>query len=48
MAFVNMQVVDSAYVGNDVEALTWKSNDERLFDVPVARFGFVADDGIDT
>ena len=48
MARVNMQTTDSAHIGDDVEALTWKSDDERLFDVRVARFGFVADENIET
>ena len=47
-AKVNMQTTDSAHIGDDVDALTWKSDDERLFDIPVARFGFVADDDIET
>ena len=48
MAMVNMQTTDSAHIGDDVDALKWKSDDERLFDMPVARFGLIADDDIET
>jgi len=48
MAKVNMQTTDSAHIGDDVDALKWKSDDERLFDMPVARFGLIADDDIET
>ena len=48
MAVVDMQTTHSAHIGDDVDALKWKSDDERLFDMPVARFGFVADEGIET
>jgi len=48
MAQVNMQTCDSAHIGDDVDALKWKVDDERLFDMPVARFGFVADEDIET
>lgn len=45
MASVDMQKTDSAHVGDqDVEALVWKSNDERIFEMPVGRFGLVVDD----
>ena len=47
LATVDMQKADSAHIGDDVEALHWKSNDERLFEMPVARFGFVADEDLD-
>ena len=48
MAVVDMQTTDSAHIGDDVDALKWKSDDERLFDMPVARFGMVADEDIET
>ena len=47
MAIVDMQNTDSAHIGDDVEALHWKSADERLFEMPVARFGFVAEEDHD-
>jgi len=47
-AKVNMQTTDSAHIGDDVDSLTWKSDDERLFDIPVARFGFVVEEDIET
>ena len=48
MATVDMQDTDSAHVGDQVEALTWKVDDERRFEMPVARFGLVVDDDVDT
>ena len=48
MATVDMQTTDSAHIGDDVDALKWKVDDERLFDIKVARFGFVADEDIET
>ena len=48
MASVDMQNTDSAHVGDPVEALQWKANDERRFEMPVGRFGFVADDVVDS
>jgi len=44
MASVDMQTTDSAHVGDEVEALKWKSNDERRFEIPVGKFGLVADE----
>ena len=45
MAQVDMQTAESSHVGgNEVEALSWKSNDERRFKMPVGRFGLVDDD----
>lgn len=45
MASVDMQTTDSAHVGDDdVEALKWKSNDARKFEMPVGKFGLVADE----
>jgi len=44
MASVNMQKTDSAHIGDQVEALLWKSNDERIFEMPVGSFGLVVDD----
>lgn len=43
MASVDMQKTDSAHVGDQVESLTWKPNDKRRFEMPVGRFGLVAD-----
>lgn len=45
MAIVDMQTTESAHVGDEVEALKWKSNDERKFEMPVEKFGLVADEG---
>ena len=44
MASVDMQKTDSAHIGDQVESLHWKSNDERIFEMPVGRFGLVADE----
>eukprot|EP00584_Thalassiosira_punctigera_P014705 CAMPEP_0172552564 /NCGR_PEP_ID=MMETSP1067-20121228/45893_1 /TAXON_ID=265564 ORGANISM="Thalassiosira punctigera, Strain Tpunct2005C2" /NCGR_SAMPLE_ID=MMETSP1067 /ASSEMBLY_ACC=CAM_ASM_000444 /LENGTH=595 /DNA_ID=CAMNT_0013340569 /DNA_START=254 /DNA_END=2041 /DNA_ORIENTATION=- len=44
MASVNMQSTDSAHVGDVVDALHWKSNDKRRFEMPIRRFGLVADE----
>eukprot|EP00573_Skeletonema_grethae_P011980 CAMPEP_0201709156 /NCGR_PEP_ID=MMETSP0578-20130828/57949_1 /ASSEMBLY_ACC=CAM_ASM_000663 /TAXON_ID=267565 /ORGANISM="Skeletonema grethea, Strain CCMP 1804" /LENGTH=438 /DNA_ID=CAMNT_0048198107 /DNA_START=377 /DNA_END=1693 /DNA_ORIENTATION=+ len=44
MAKVDMQLTDSAHVGNPVEALSWASHDERRFEAKVGRFGFLVDD----
>jgi len=45
MASVNMQNTDSAHVGDQkVDALHWKSNDERIFEMPVGRFGLIVDE----
>jgi hypothetical protein len=46
MASVDMQTTESARVGEDVAALQWKSNDERKFEMPVGKFGLVADEDI--
>jgi hypothetical protein len=43
MASVDIQTTESACVGDEVKALKWKSNDERKFEMPVGRFGLVAD-----
>jgi len=48
MAVVDMQTTDSAHIGDDVDALKWKGDDERLFDMPVARFGFVVEEDLET
>ncbi|KAL7525357.1 hypothetical protein ACHAXR_003001 [Thalassiosira sp. AJA248-18] len=48
MASVDMQNTDSAHIGDEVEALHWESNDERIFEMPVGRFGFVVDEDLDT
>lgn len=47
MATVDMQNTDSASVGDPVEALHWRSDDERKFEMPVTSFGFVADEDVD-
>ena len=44
MASVDMQSTDSAHVGNPVDALSWASDDERMFEAKVRRFGFLVDD----
>jgi hypothetical protein len=44
LASVDKQTTDSAHVGDEVEALKWKSNDERRFEIPVGKFGLVADE----
>ena len=44
MALVDDETTDSAHVGDPVEALSWKSNDERIFEMPVGRFGLRADE----
>jgi len=44
MANVDMQLTDSAHVGNPVEALSWASDDERRFEAKVGKFGFLVDD----
>lgn len=44
MANVDMQLTDSAHVGNPVEALSWAADDERRFEAKVGRFGFLVDD----
>jgi len=44
MASVDMQTTDSAHVGDMVEAMHWKSNDERKFEMPIGRFGLVAEE----
>lgn len=49
MAQVDMQTTESSHVGDkEVEALSWKSNDERRFEMPVGRFGLVDDEVIGT
>jgi hypothetical protein len=40
------QTTESAQVGDPVEALLWKSNDERKFEVTVAPFGLAADEDL--
>mmetsp|Transcript_15087 Transcript_15087/g.36221 ORF Transcript_15087/g.36221 Transcript_15087/m.36221 type:complete len:625 (-) Transcript_15087:141-2015(-) len=47
MARVDMQDTDSAHVGDTVEALKWTPDDERRFEMPVGRFGLVAEDDND-
>ena len=48
MATVDKQT-DSAVVGSQsVEALHWELDDERKFEMPVGRFGFVVDEDLDT
>ena len=44
MASVDGQTTKSASVGETVEALSWKSKDERIFEAPVGRFGLVVGD----
>jgi len=47
MAKVDMQTTDSGHIGDDVDALTWKADDERRFEMPVAQFGLIVDEDID-
>lgn len=47
MASVDMQTTESAQVGDHVEALLWKSNDERKFEVSIRPFGLVVDEDMD-
>lgn len=47
LASVDMQTTDSSHVGDEVEALRWKADDERKFEMPVARFGLVFDEEVD-
>ena len=47
MASVDMQTTESAQVGDQVEALLWKPNDERKFEVTVRPFGLVVDEDMD-
>jgi len=42
MAIVYPEKVESASIGETVDALLWKENDKRLFEAKVAEFGFVA------
>mmetsp|Transcript_17985 Transcript_17985/g.37482 ORF Transcript_17985/g.37482 Transcript_17985/m.37482 type:complete len:589 (+) Transcript_17985:35-1801(+) len=44
MAAVDAETTDSAHVGDPVEALNWKSTDERKFKMNVQRFGLVVGD----
>ena len=44
MAIVDPETTESGSIGETVDALLWKDNDERKFEVRVAEFGFVADD----
>jgi hypothetical protein len=41
------QTTESAHVGDPVEALLWKSNDQRKFEVTVGPFGLVVDEDLD-
>eukprot|EP00956_Cyclotella_meneghiniana_P000270 scaffold324_cov57-Cyclotella_meneghiniana.AAC.4 len=45
MAIVDPETTESGSIGETVDALLWKENDERKFDAQVAEFGFVAEDG---
>lgn len=47
MAFVDDLSTNSAQVGEHVEALQWKSNDERMFEMPIGRFGLVVDEDVE-
>lgn len=44
MAIVDSDKVKSASIGETVDALLWKENDERKFEATVAEFGFVSDE----
>ncbi|KAL7551054.1 hypothetical protein ACHAWF_014253 [Thalassiosira exigua] len=44
MASVDTHTTPSASIGDEVDALRWKSNDERRFEMPIGRFGLVADE----
>jgi hypothetical protein len=44
MAIVDPEKVESASIGESVDALLWKENDERKFEAMVAEFGFDADE----
>lgn len=47
MATVDGRTTPGAVVGDDVEAMRWTQDDGRLFEMPVGRFGLVADDDQD-
>ena len=45
MAIVDPETTESGSIGETVDALLWKENDERKFEAQVAEFVFVAEDG---
>lgn len=44
MAIVDPKNTESASIGEPVDALLWKENDQRKFEAKVAEFGFVANE----
>jgi hypothetical protein len=44
MAIVDPEKTESGSIGESVDALLWKENDERKFEAKVAEFGFVANE----
>ena len=44
MAKVDPESTESASIGEPVNALLWKENDERRFEAKVAEFSFVAEE----
>jgi uncharacterized protein affecting Mg2+/Co2+ transport len=45
MAFVDVST-NSAQMGEDVEALKWKSSDIRKFEMPISIFGLIVDEDV--
>jgi hypothetical protein len=44
MAIVDPKNTESASIGEPVDALLWKENDQRKFEAKVVEFGFVANE----